>query len=118
MTAPTTGVSVYQNDGALLCILYGEIDHHTARTIRTEIDTALMRARPARLKLDLSRVSFMDSAGLGLILGRFRSASSIGADCVLLDPAPGVTRILDLAGIERLIRIERSASAAGAPQKA
>ena len=117
MTAPTTGVSIYQSDGALLCVLYGEIDHHTARTIRAEIDTALMRAHPARLKLDLSRVSFMDSAGLGLILGRFKSASSIGADCVLLDPAPGVTRVLDLAGIERLIRVERTASAAGMPHK-
>ena len=109
MITEKTGVSLTQHGGSLICVLHGEIDHHAARTIRSEIDAEVQRVRPEQLKLDLSQVSFMDSSGLGLILGRYQTAASVGASLSLVDPNPGVTRVLSLAGIERLIRIERRA---------
>ena len=111
MYTQTSAVSVHMKDGIMRCIISGDIDHHSARTIRTQIDEAMLTKRPSRLELDLSQVEFMDSSGLGLILGRFKCAAENGTDFVLLSPSEGVTRILDLAGIGRLIRIERSKNA-------
>lgn len=108
MKTETSGVVINMQNDTMMCMIGGDIDHHSARTIRMQIDEDLQRNRPRQLVLDLSRVAFMDSSGLGLILGRFSKASEIGAECVLLNPNENVTKILDVAGIGRLMRIERS----------
>ncbi|MBR2848427.1 MAG: anti-sigma factor antagonist [Clostridia bacterium] len=108
MKTEISGVVIHMKNDEMLCVLGGDIDHHSARTVRMQIDEDLYRRRPQKLVLDLSKVEFMDSSGLGLILGRFSKASEIGAECVLLNPNENVTKILDVAGIKRLIRIERS----------
>lgn len=84
----------------------GDIDHHNARLVRSRIDTKMYIKRPEELILDLSRVTFMDSSGLGLILGRFSKAQELGIAFKVINPTPQIKRILDLAGAERLIRIE------------
>lgn len=91
--------------GSLTVYLEGDIDHHSAATIRSRIDTKLFLTRPTELVLDLNRVSFMDSAGLGLILGRYTKATELGVGFRLMYPNPQVQKILDLAGMERLVPI-------------
>ena len=94
--------------GGLLAVrILGEIDHHSALSLRQGIDALISEARPERLILDLSRVDFMDSSGLGLILGRYAEVSRIGGDMVVLNPNKNVMKILKLAGAERMIKIER-----------
>ena len=90
----------------LTVFLDGDIDHHTARQIRNRIDTKVYIQRPDELILDLSRVCFMDSSGLGLILGRYAKAVGLGIAFKVANPTPEIRRILDLAGTERLIKIE------------
>ena len=90
----------------LTVFLEGDIDHHNARQIRSRIDTKIYIQRPDELVLDLSRVAFMDSSGLGLILGRYTKAVEIGINFKVANPTPQIKRILDLAGTERLIKIE------------
>ena len=99
------GVRCLESDGSLTIYLEGDIDHHSAQTIRCRIDTKLFLTRPRELVLDLSRVNFMDSAGLGLILGRFTKASELGVGFRLINPNRHIQKILDLAGMERLIPI-------------
>jgi stage II sporulation protein AA (anti-sigma F factor antagonist) len=86
----------------------GEIDHHTAADIRGEIDSILFERRPGRLVLNVSSVTFMDSSGLGLIMGRFSIMKELGGEMVVRDPSPEVKSILTLAGMERLLRVEYS----------
>lgn len=86
----------------------GEIDHHSARKFRSDIDELIYYYRPKKLYLDLSQIAFMDSSGLGLILGRFTLTRELGGELVILDPTDAVKKILDLAGTSRLIKIERS----------
>ena len=57
----------------------GDIDHHSAREMRLRIDTAFAVSDARELILDMSGVKFMDSSGLGLILGRFTKASAQGS---------------------------------------
>ncbi len=90
----------------LTIYLEGDIDHHTARTVRSKIDTKIYIQRPEELILDLSRVNFMDSSGLGLILGRYTKAVELGILFKVANPNPQIRKILDLAGTERLIKIE------------
>lgn len=96
------------SSGVLTVYLEGDIDHHSAATIRSRIDTKLFLTRPRELVLDLQRVSFMDSAGLGLILGRYTKAAELGVGFRLVHPNVQVQKILDLAGLERLIPITQS----------
>lgn len=100
----------------------GDIDHHSAKYIREQIDTAIFYCRPLEVVMDLSKVSFMDSSGLGLILGRFTRIREIGGRLKLLDPTPQTVKILELAGVGQLIVIEYSEQKDGAslssPQKA
>ena len=107
MKTKMCGVTVHCKNDRMECVIGGDIDHHSARSIRMKIDEDLYRIRPRTLILDLSGVEFMDSSGLGLILGRFSKASEIGTECILQNPNEQVMKILDVAGIGRLIRIER-----------
>lgn len=91
----------------LLCVyLFGEIDHHGAVGLREDLDKLIMRERPRRLALNLSRIEFMDSAGLGLLMGRGRLVRELGGVTVLVSPNPRVMKILHLAGMERFFEIE------------
>ncbi len=84
----------------------GDIDHHSAKGVRERIDDAIMSNKPRFVILDLSSVDFMDSSGLGLILGRYNTATNIGARLILYKPAKRIRRILEMAGIERIIEIK------------
>ncbi len=93
--------------GSILSVrVRGEIDHHTAADIRREIDGTLFERRPKKLILDLSAVSFMDSSGLGLIMGRLSVMREIGGEMSVWNPSRETRSILTLAGMERLVRIE------------
>ena len=99
----------YESDfsgGLLVVRIIGEIDHHSAVSMRTGIDAEIFERRPAKLILDLSSVDFMDSSGLGLILGRYATVQKVGGELVVLNPNEGVVKILKLAGAERILKIE------------
>ena len=93
-------------DGLLVVQIKGEIDHHSAVEMRGGIDEEILDKRPLKLILDLSAVDFMDSSGLGLILGRYSAMKEASGELVVLNPNAGVMKILKLAGAERIIRIE------------
>ena len=59
--------------------LSGELDHHTAREMRSAIDSAIELNMPTLLILDFGGISFMDSSGIGLVMGRYRILSKSGA---------------------------------------
>ena len=95
--------------GVLLIRVGDEIDHHSAKYVREEIDRDLFYYRPATLILELGGVCFMDSSGLGLILGRYTKIKELGGSMRLLNPTKEVIRLLDLAGAKKLFPIDYSA---------
>lgn len=97
-----------QREGKRLRVtLYGELDHHGATGLRSELDRVIERESPRIFELCLSEVSFCDSSGLGLVMGRFKKCASVGAAMVISEPSAAVERILLLAGMDKLIKIER-----------
>jgi len=94
-------------EGVLYIKLVGEIDHHSAKNIREAVDELIIKNNPAELNLDLSAIDFMDSSGLGLVLGRYKKQNDIGGRMKILNPSKRILRILQLAGVEKIIKIER-----------
>ena len=99
-------VEVSFDDSILRIKIKGDIDHHSAKRTREIIDLSIIDKKPLIIILDLSCVDFMDSSGLGLILGRYTIACDIGAKLVLYKPTRRIRKILELAGIERIMEIE------------
>lgn len=95
----------YESDGCLVIDLEGDIDHHGAYAVREEMDRRIIDARPKKVIMELSKVSFMDSSGLGLILGRLRTVNERGGKLYLRAPSARIVRILKMAGADRLIPV-------------
>lgn len=95
-----------QKEGEILYVcIDGDIDHHSAKYIRETIDKEIFLTRPRVMILELSEVDFMDSSGLGLILGRYTRMREIGGLLKLSNPTPQTVKILALAGVDKLIPI-------------
>lgn len=99
-------LEVFSQGDTLNIKIKGDIDHHSVKRIREDIDKQIRSFMPVRVYLDLSYVDFMDSSGLGLILGRYALAKDIRAKLILTNPSRRIKKILTLAGIERIIEIE------------
>ena len=83
--------------------LSGELDHHSAEQTRIMLDTLLKDVSVSELILDLSGMSFMDSAGLGVILGRFRKLSMRGGRLVVKGMNASVDRIFQMSGLYAIV---------------
>ena len=92
----------YRED-TVIAEIGGEIDHHRAVSVRTQIDEALFAHMPKKLIIDIGKVDFMDSSGLGLIMGRLAKSKEIGASLILQNPSARVMRMLKMAGLDRII---------------
>lgn len=95
-------VKTIYDDGILTALLFGEIDHHTARDIRLTIDSDIEKHHPSRLVLDFRRVKFMDSSGIGLIMGRYRMMQLVGGKVALVNVPPHLERIITLSGVRSI----------------
>ncbi len=98
-------VSFFEDGETLTAHLAPEIDHHSARGMREEIDEMLFKLSPAVLILDFSRVKFMDSSGIGLIIGRSEVARELGSEIRLVGLSNMQRRIVKLSGIEKIKNI-------------
>ena len=76
-------VELQTQEKTLIAILSGEIDHHCAQPMRAEIDAKIDDLQPSVLVLDFAGVTFMDSSGIGLIMGRHRTMEAIGGTVIV-----------------------------------
>ncbi len=91
------------NENCICALLSGEIDHHSATEARMLIDSEIEKLLPKTLILDFSGVQFMDSSGIGLILGRQRMMTQLGGSLHIKNTPPLVRKIITLAGLSNLI---------------
>lgn len=99
-------VEVKMTGEVMTCYLTGEIDHHSAAYIRAEIDNAAELYMPSLLVLDFSGINFMDSSGIGLVMGRYRNLSRRGAKLHISGASPQIYKVMRLAGLEKLATID------------
>lgn len=101
-----------QHRKALIVRLKGELDHHTAEVLRSRMEDAIERGGQLNVVLSLKELSFMDSSGLGVILGRYKQISAKGGKMVVCDVAPQLVRLFDMSGLFKIITMAPSEQAA------
>ena len=99
-------VNNYIEEKILEVELTEEIDHHSSQKIRTRLDYEIQRFSPKKVIIDLEKVKFMDSAGIGLIIGRYKTALSYGGTLEVRNVSEKLRKILEMSGIHKIINIK------------
>lgn len=96
-------IMMSRNGETLIIELEGEMDHHSASNIRSRVDAMLDSGEFRELVLNFSNVSFMDSSGLGVVLGRYKKITSLGGKMRIENVPKQIDRILRMAGVYTLV---------------
>ena len=99
-------ISYVKKDKLLMVEITEEIDHHIVEKIRRKVDDEITRYMPRKTIFDFGRVSFMDSAGIGMIIGRYKMMKLIGGEMEIVNISPNVKRILEMSGISKIISMK------------
>ncbi len=95
-------IQLESRERELIARLSGEIDHHTAGELRRQMDAAIERGNPRCLRMDFQDVTFMDSSGVGLIMGRYRLMCLIGGRLQICGAGDRVRQMMRMAGLDTL----------------
>jgi len=88
----------------LIVKIEGEVDHHTSVEIREKVDREYQRKRAHNIIFDFSNIEFMDSSGIGVLMGRYRNVMILGGNVVLCCVGAQVDRVLSISGIYKIIK--------------
>ena len=86
-------------DGTLYIVLAGELDEHTANFVRNEIDRLIGAKKIRQAIIDLSELEFMDSTGIGVMIGRYKKFKEVGIPVFVSNPSVHAERIFKMAGL-------------------
>ena len=87
----------------LVAKLVGELDEHSAEFVRRKLDAAFQDNNFNAVILDLSRMSFMDSTGIGVVIGRYKLLKKLGKRIYVKNPSPTVDKIFKMSGLYEII---------------
>ena len=87
--------------------LSGEIDHHNAAALRLETDEAIQSMLYKKVTIDFGEVSFMDSSGIGFVMGRYRIVSGYGGELEVINLSERIYKMMKLAGLDKLVRLSQ-----------
>ena len=95
----------YEARGQVLIIhMPKELDHHNCKDLRLETDILMEENCIRRIVFDFSATEFMDSSGIGVLLGRYKQMKSSGGEAVYCRAGKQVSRILRVGGLEKLLK--------------
>ena len=92
------------DNGILIVTLQGELDNHEAKQIRSNITASIFTGQVRAIIWNLEGLGFMDSAGIGLILGRMRDLAPLGGKTLILNPSVTMEKIFGFSGLSENIR--------------
>ncbi|MGB7605073.1 MAG: anti-sigma F factor antagonist [Lutisporaceae bacterium] len=89
----------------LIIRIDGDIDHHTCEEIRNKVDQEINRRNPKSIIFDMKNVNFMDSSGIGVIIGRYKLIMTSGGITTMINVKPQIKRVYDICGLKKIIPI-------------
>ena len=93
---------------AVLVKIDGELDHHISNSLRETVDSKLRSTNAVNVLFDFSNVGFMDSSGIGMIMGRYKSVKTLGGSVVVFGQNSQIKRIVKMSGIDKIVKIADS----------
>lgn len=97
-------IKVKQQDHNITACLYGELDHHTALQTRESLDKLIAKYRDTDLVLDLKNLSFMDSSGLGVIIGRYKKLKNNGHSLYVTNASRQIDKVMSVSGLYSIVK--------------
>ena len=96
-------LKIYNDGNRITAAISGDIDHHAARELRTELDDVISRSRPELIVIDMENVGFMDSSGIGLILGRLKSVRAVGGELLIKNARREIAEVIRISGLANVL---------------
>lgn len=90
---------------ALLVKVSGELDHHIAEKIKGLVDDKMRSTNAVNVIFDFSELAFMDSSGIGVIMGRYKKARTLGGKVIVFGVNASVLRIMEMSGLSQIIKL-------------
>lgn len=94
-----------QKNKTILIMVSGEIDHHTSKELRRQTESALFEMGGKHLIFDFTNVTFMDSSGIGMLIGRYKQLQSMQGRIAILCTEERIIEIIRLSGLTKLFPI-------------
>jgi stage II sporulation protein AA (anti-sigma F factor antagonist) len=101
-------IELESNRKTLIVRLKGELDHHTAEAVKVRMEQAIAKDQLTHIILSLKDLNFMDSSGLGVILGRYKQINAKGGKMVVCDISPAVHRLFEMSGLFKILSIQEN----------
>ncbi|MFA8437940.1 anti-sigma F factor antagonist [Pueribacillus sp. YX66] len=101
-------IKLERKQTVLLVRLEGELDHHTSEELRNKVEYELEENGVQHIILNLEALSFMDSSGIGVILGRYKQVKERQGEIIVCSISPQVKRLFDMSGLFKVIRLEEN----------
>ena len=97
-------MELFMQKGEILFVkLPEEIDHHKVQRLALEIDQAIVDKAPEKVVFDFEKVRFMDSSGIGLLIGRYRNVECLGGSVYTYGVHGHMEKLIAMSGIEKYI---------------
>lgn len=93
----------FNNSKALVVKINEEIDHHSCNTLKDKLDVAINLSKIDKLIFDFTGVNFMDSSGIGLIMGRYKTIQKNAGKVVITGLQPTVKKIVKMSGLYKIL---------------
>ena len=90
----------------LIVRLSGELDHHEAKQLREKWQSVLFENEINHIIINFERVTFMDSSGIGVILGRYKEIVKRGGKMIICSINPAIERLFEMSGLLKIIHLE------------
>lgn len=103
-------VKYNKEDKLLIMEITEEIDHHTTEKIRRRADYEIQRYMPKKALFDFNNVSFMDSSGIGMVVGRYKLLAMLGGSLELANVNKNLEKVFEMSGVLKIIPISKKAS--------
>ena len=95
-------------EDVLIVRLAGELDHHESELLRNNWKDMMYQNPIKHVILNLENVTFMDSSGLGVILGRYKEVLQLGGEMVVCSISPSIKRLFEMSGLFKIVRLEEN----------
>jgi len=92
-------------DRLLITKINGDIDHHSCEEIRAKIDKEIILKNPKSILWDMEHVGFMDSSGIGVLIGRYKLIANYGGKAGMINIKPQIMRLCEICGLQKIICI-------------
>ena len=96
-------INFVERNGNLIVKIRGEIDHHTADKIRHAVESRYAGSGAANIIFDFAHVGFMDSSGIGMVIGRYKEAQKVGGRVFAINIGADISRIFEISGLKKII---------------